>query len=88
MLDLDPSCLHLVSYVEVSYVEVSCASDQGALTVDLESFCCLVVMVECGRRRVALCLNEVVGPLHARDEVVNANKLGLSRAPCVGFLFL
>ena len=55
---------------------------------DFNFLCCLVGMVECGRCCMAFYLNDVVGPLHVYNVVVDDGKLGFSKALCVDLLFL
>jgi hypothetical protein len=80
VLDVYPSCLSLVSYVEILHMEVLCESARGALNADFELLCYLVVLVKRCRCHVSVCLDEVVCSLYARDDVVYANERGsLSR---------
>ena len=81
----DPTLFHLVCDVEVFNVEVARLLAGGSFTVDLETLCCLVVLMEMGGAGVALCCDEEVCSYHPVDNVADAQEFSLSGAVSVIF---
>ena len=73
ILGFYPPLFDLIGGIKMFNVEVACALAGGALAIDFQLLCCLVVLMEVRRTFISLGGNKEFGPNHAMNDVADSN---------------